>query len=641
MTEWLQLFPPYLIFLTLFLVIIPTIISFFSRIALYRELRKISDKVNRLIKRQSRGEEDKIVTMLETRFAEASQHLEQVNTPALIDDIYSRKKFLFCGISLPYEQWDYFTKILPNLLLAFGLLGTFLGITINLHDISQTIGQVDSDNLNLANKLQTPLQSMGIAFITSLIGLVCSSILTVINFIYNTNFAKHLLVSSLEDYLDNIYQPKIQGDTRLDKAVDRMVKQQEEFLSRFHEKVGQVLENTLRPVADRIAEENTTSHQLARQVYTSFIDASGTITTGANIFKETALSLEKQTKIITETFPKIHTSIVKLQEGTNTFKLAADKIEKSKFAENIESLTADLVNTQKIFSQSTAFFANQVQSLVENNQKANQLAESIYTQMQVSTEQLQNSANTFDRASQTIQDSQFPEQLQTATNNLTAFANSVTSLESSTQIIKEAAAFSHDSNQRLLNLSERTIDIQQSSADILTKTELQIDLATTKLSEVVATLKKHQEQVNIGLENFGSKVLTSFETKTGQTINKLDSFSIKLEDFSNNSLVNFRNHTQTLKETIDRFDNSNQRLSELGIKVVDIQQSSADILNKIERQRDRETTELSKVVATLKKHQEQVNIGLENFGSKVLNSFENQTKQSIKELKNIVKVLQK
>jgi hypothetical protein len=529
MTEWLQLFPPYLVFLTLFLVIIPTIISFFSRIALYRELRKTSDKVNRLIKRQSRGEEDKIVAMLETRFAEASQKLEQVNTPALIDDVYSRKKFSFCGISLPYEQWDYFTKVLPNLLLAFGLLGTFLGITINLHDIGQTIGQIDSDNLNLANKLQTPLQSMGIAFITSLIGLVCSSILTVINFIYNTNFAKYLLVSSLEDYLDNIYQPEIQGDTRLDKAVDRMVKQQEEFLSRFHERVGQVLENTLRPVADRIAEENATSHQLARQVYTSFLDASGTIATGANIFKETALSLEKQTKIITETFSQIQTSIVQLQEGTNTFKLASEKIEKSKFAENIESLTADLANTQKTFSQSTAFFANQVQSLVENNQKANQLAERIYTQMQASTEQLQNSANVFDRASENIKNSQFPEQLQTATNNLTAFANSVTNLETSTKIIKEATAFSHDSNQRLLNLSDRVINLQQTSADILSKTERQIDRETSELSKVVTVLKKHQEQVSIGLENFGGRVLTSFESQTNQNIQELKKISATLK----------------------------------------------------------------------------------------------------------------
>ncbi|MFM7790525.1 MAG: methyl-accepting chemotaxis protein, partial [Microcystis panniformis] len=158
--------------------------------------------------------------------------------------------------SLSCEKWDYFVRVLPNLLLAFGLLGTFFGITLNLTGISTLIDINNVDVQSLGEKLKTPLESMGIAFITSLIGLACSSLLTVINLIFNTNLAKVNLISSLEDYLDNILQPTVEGNSRLDKAVNRMVEKQETFLNNFHKEVKIVLESSLGKVAKEIADGN-------------------------------------------------------------------------------------------------------------------------------------------------------------------------------------------------------------------------------------------------------------------------------------------------------------------------------------------------------------------------------------------------
>ncbi|MGD1919943.1 MAG: hypothetical protein ACFCAD_14270 [Pleurocapsa sp.] len=87
-----------------------------------------ANKVSRLLTFDSRGQQPQIVDNLEARFRQASLKLEQVNTMALIDGLYSQEKLKFLGISLRCEQWDYFCKALPNLLLAFGLLGTFIGI---------------------------------------------------------------------------------------------------------------------------------------------------------------------------------------------------------------------------------------------------------------------------------------------------------------------------------------------------------------------------------------------------------------------------------------------------------------------------------------------------------------------------------
>lgn len=115
--------PLYLIVITLFLVVIPSVITIVIRISLYRYLIDLTNKVQRLIKTGSAEGQPKIIQTLEDRFEQASKQLEQVNTAALIDQIYSQEKIR--GFRFTCEQIDYLCRILPNLLLAFGLLGTF------------------------------------------------------------------------------------------------------------------------------------------------------------------------------------------------------------------------------------------------------------------------------------------------------------------------------------------------------------------------------------------------------------------------------------------------------------------------------------------------------------------------------------
>ncbi|MFM6011674.1 MAG: hypothetical protein ACKO99_13680, partial [Dolichospermum sp.] len=273
--------PLYLILITVFLVVIPSLSTIVIRIYLYRYLIGLTDKVQRLIKTGIRGVQPKIIQTLEDRFEQASKQLEQVNTGALIDQIYSQEtiKGFTC------EQIDYLCRILPNLLLAFGLLGTFLGITINLSTLSQTINQTNASDINnLVSELQKPLEGMSIAFTTSLTGLFFSALLTIVNFIFNSGLAKYRLISSLEDYLDNVYFPEVQGDTRLDKIVNKMVSQQDEFLTNFGETVRKAVEQSMGKVAKQIADGNKETTDLARQVYEKFTDAAGTISRAANEF---------------------------------------------------------------------------------------------------------------------------------------------------------------------------------------------------------------------------------------------------------------------------------------------------------------------------------------------------------------------
>ncbi|MBE9250604.1 hypothetical protein IQ226_15930 [Dolichospermum sp. LEGE 00240] len=325
--------PLYLIVITLFLVVIPSGITIVIRIYLYRYLIDLTNKVQRLIKTGIRGVQPKIIQTLEDRFEQASKQLEQVNTAALIDQIYSQEtiKGFTC------EQIDYLCRILPNLLLAFGLLGTFLGITINLSTLSQTINQANaSDVSNLVTELKKPLEGMSIAFTTSLTGLFFSALVTVFNFIFNSGLAKYRLISSLEDYLDNVYFPEVQGDTRLDKIVNKMVSQQDEFLTNFGKTVREAVEQSMGNVAKQIADGNKETTDLARQVYEKFTDAAGTISRAANEFKSSMSALNTTSQI---------------------FKQSAETFNQSQFPLKLSLATVDLSNTQQKFSESATSLA--------------------------------------------------------------------------------------------------------------------------------------------------------------------------------------------------------------------------------------------------------------------------------------------
>ncbi|MFM7354762.1 MAG: methyl-accepting chemotaxis protein, partial [Microcystis aeruginosa] len=104
----LNLFPPYLIVLTLVLVIFPTVLAVRIRIALYKYLQDSTAKVKRLIRGESRGVQPKIISNLENRFKIASSQLDDVNTAALVDGLYHEEQFTFMSKSLSCEKWDYF-----------------------------------------------------------------------------------------------------------------------------------------------------------------------------------------------------------------------------------------------------------------------------------------------------------------------------------------------------------------------------------------------------------------------------------------------------------------------------------------------------------------------------------------------------
>ena len=577
----LNLFPPYLIVLTLVLVIFPTVLAVGIRMALYKYLQDSTVKVKGLIRKDSKDliEEKssekipKIISNLENRFKEASGQLDDVNTAALVDSLYHEEKFTFMSKSLSCEKWDYFVRVLPNLLLAFGLLGTFLGITLNLTGISTLIDINNVDVQSLGEKLKTPLESMGIAFITSLIGLACSSLLTVINLIFNTNLAKANLISSLEDYLDNT----VKGNSRLDKAVNRMVDKQEEFLKNFHKNVTRVLESSLGKVAKKIDDGNQETAKLVTQVCERLTETAGTLSTGASTFQRSAFELNEQVPIITQANREFTQSSQELKNSVLLFKQASELIEKSNFSGNIERFTASLAETQARFSQSTALLEQNIGEIISSNKRANDLAEQVYLNVQESSQKLQDSALGFLEASEKIESSQFADKLVQATADLMTahqqFANSTTDLNQSTQSLASLTQDFHRSMTTMVELGIKITDLNQKSETILEQNQQRLVTEQEKLSNIqgelvklIETVKTYQDSFNSESKQLGNQLINSLDERLSQTSDKILTASHGIERSSNNLDVTNANLSQLIDTVTEQLTQVKESLqSELNL----------------------------------------------------------------------------
>ncbi|MEY2912416.1 MAG: hypothetical protein RLZZ184_1725 [Cyanobacteriota bacterium] len=592
--------PLYLILITLFLVVIPSVITIVIRIYLYRYLIDLTNKVQRLIKTGIRGVQPKIIQTLEDRFEQASKQLEQVNTAALIDQIYSQEtiKGFTC------EQIDYLCRILPNLLLAFGLLGTFLGITINLSTLSQTINQANaSDVSNLVTELKKPLEGMSIAFTTSLTGLFFSALVTIVNFIFNSGLAKYRLISSLEDYLDNVYFPKVQGDTRLDKIVNKMVSQQDEFLTNFGETVRKAVEKSMGNVAKQIADGNQKTMELATQVYQKFDAAAGTISRAANEFKH---------------------SMTELNSISQIFKQSAETFNQSQFPLKLSLAVVDLSNTQQKFSESATSLAatteliinalieieNSSQSLINlgeemksMNQTSIQVLDLHQNNQNLLTEiipGLQQGANSYEKAVNKLDD--LDQRVSDKFNNFDQLITAMTQLLENvktytTELISTVSTETENSSQSLISLSEeikamnqtsiQVLDLHQNNQNLLTEIIPGLQQGANSYEKAVNKLDDLDQRVRDKVNSFDKlittieKLLENVKTYTNNVntaisiaSNQTDANNQKLMKLleNNNSqlIAEYQNVSNTIIEGIDRQTNINKKGFEANIKGLEL-----------------------------------------------------------------------
>lgn len=135
---------------------------------------------------------------------------EETNTPAIITSAVSRNM----GYALFCER---FLNNAVSLFVTLGLFGTFLGLSMSVASLTELLSfNTGSDWQVVLNSvgdgLMSALGGMGVAFYTSLVGVACSIILTVLRAIFNPEAIRASLETEAELWLDHRVAPRLSTD---------------------------------------------------------------------------------------------------------------------------------------------------------------------------------------------------------------------------------------------------------------------------------------------------------------------------------------------------------------------------------------------------------------------------------------------
>ncbi len=141
-------------------------------------------------------------------FADAyKKYGQEVNTPAIITNAVNSKLsgMLLC---------ERFLNNAVSLFVTLGLFGTFLGLSLSVNSLTELISFSNTSEWlsvldSVGGGLMSALSGMGVAFYTSLVGVACSILLTLLRSVFSPQAQREKLEARLELWLDHSVAPTL------------------------------------------------------------------------------------------------------------------------------------------------------------------------------------------------------------------------------------------------------------------------------------------------------------------------------------------------------------------------------------------------------------------------------------------------
>lgn len=180
----------------------------------------------------------------------AKGSLSEVNTQAIIEKNFNLR---LRGLSLG----ERFIKNTNSLLITLGLFGTFVGLTAAVGELAgiftsmEFIELIESTGIEqLLNRLVASLQGMSVAFVTSLVGVGCSIINTILLTVVNAEESKEDLMVQIEEYLDNHLSLVISKDKETEYTMMNSILR--ETFMEFGDKIQASLKDTVESFGEKL-----------------------------------------------------------------------------------------------------------------------------------------------------------------------------------------------------------------------------------------------------------------------------------------------------------------------------------------------------------------------------------------------------
>lgn len=173
-------------------------------------------------------------------FADAyKKYGQNVNTPAIISNAVSTK---LSGLLL----CERFLANAVSLFVTLGLFGTFLGLSHSVSSLTELISYSNTSEWlsvldSVGGGLMSALSGMGVAFYTSLVGVACSIVLTLLRSIFSPQAERETLEARLELWLDHTVAPTLPTGRAKDES--EMVQQMVHAMDSASQTMERALQN--------------------------------------------------------------------------------------------------------------------------------------------------------------------------------------------------------------------------------------------------------------------------------------------------------------------------------------------------------------------------------------------------------------
>jgi hypothetical protein len=196
------------------------------------------------------GDDRNFVTSARTRYRRAAERIEDVDAYAIASgELSSFEALRIWKWRVTMGALSEIMGSAPGVFITIGLLGTFLGLALNLRELSDilSIGSGTSSAApgDLVESLGGILAPMSTAFVSSLGGVFFSLLFWVTGLVIGANRVAAESEALLVAYLEQIVQADCNRFSLMRASVERMELCLAQFMASFSERVGQAIDNAM------------------------------------------------------------------------------------------------------------------------------------------------------------------------------------------------------------------------------------------------------------------------------------------------------------------------------------------------------------------------------------------------------------
>lgn len=228
------------------------------------------------------------------------------------------------GIPIKIKTMENLLMYLQSMVIVFGLLGTFIGLTGSIANIKAVIDSLQGSGVtidNFLNKMTMPLSTMSTAFFTSISGIAASMVLKIVS-IFTFRSIKDSFYDSMEGYLDNYVYCENSMD--YGKLIFEQSKNMNIMVRNMCDNLMAALERSLEGFSKNVSKVSTSLVSSGRE-----LDVAVTkISTSMEEFNKPVALFNESTKDFNIHYNGVNGQVVTLQNAISTLNHGLEKYSK-------------------------------------------------------------------------------------------------------------------------------------------------------------------------------------------------------------------------------------------------------------------------------------------------------------------------